>query len=92
MPTLLTAFSQHCYRSNPLNSPILFLMSATTFDSASSDPWLEVVRQKVASIRFGSVQVTVHDGRVTQVESLEKTRFSTTSDDPGDAARKPRRS
>jgi len=38
--------------------------------------WLEVVRQKVAKLRFGSVQITVHDGRVTQVESVEKTRFS----------------
>lgn len=38
--------------------------------------WLEVVRQKVAKLRFGSVQVTVHDGRVTQVESIEKTRFA----------------
>jgi hypothetical protein len=37
--------------------------------------WLEVVRQKVARLRFGSVQITVHEGRVTQVESVEKTRF-----------------
>ena len=28
-----------------------------------------------ANLRFGSVQITVHDGRVTQVESIEKTRF-----------------
>lgn len=56
-----------------------------------TEPWIEVVRQKVAAIRFGSVQITVHDGRVTQVESLEKTRFS--ADDVSDAAaaRKPRR-
>lgn len=37
--------------------------------------WLEVVRKNVAALRFGSVQITVHDGRVTQVESIEKTRF-----------------
>lgn len=37
--------------------------------------WLEIVRKNVASLRFGSVQITVHDGRVTQVESIEKTRF-----------------
>jgi len=46
-------------------------------DNASDDlEWLEVVRQKVAKLRFGSVQVTVHEGRVTQVESVEKTRFA----------------
>lgn len=37
--------------------------------------WLEIVRTNVANLRFGSVQITVHDGRVTQVESIEKTRF-----------------
>jgi hypothetical protein len=66
-------------------------MSATTIDSLSPEPWLEVVRQKVASIRFGSVQITVHEGRVTQVESLEKTLFATGGDEPSDASRKPRR-
>lgn len=58
----------------------------------STEPWVEIVRQKVALIRFGSVQITVHDGRVTQVESLEKTRFTAGDDlhDPA-ATRKPRR-
>lgn len=41
----------------------------------SKTDWLEVVRLNVANLRFGSVQITVHDGRVTQVESIEKTRF-----------------
>jgi len=37
--------------------------------------WVDVVRENVENLRFGSVQITVHDGRVTQVESIEKTRF-----------------
>lgn len=41
----------------------------------TSDHWLEVVSRKVGDLRFGSVQITVHDGKVTQVESIEKTRF-----------------
>lgn len=46
--------------------------------SASEDQkteWLEIVRKNVSALRFGSVQITVHDGRVTQIESIEKTRF-----------------
>jgi hypothetical protein len=43
--------------------------------SESSEPWIEIVRQKLASMRFGSIQLVVHEGRVTQVESLEKTRI-----------------
>lgn len=47
---------------------------STATDSGKID-WLEVVRNKVANLKFGSVQITVHEGRVTQVESIEKTRF-----------------
>jgi hypothetical protein len=52
----------------------------STPDGSKAD-WLEVVRQNVANLRFGSVQITVHDGRVTQVESIEKTRFVASRDE-----------
>jgi hypothetical protein len=38
-------------------------------------PWLQVVERKVSGLRFGSVQIVVHEGRVTQIESTEKFRF-----------------
>jgi hypothetical protein len=38
--------------------------------------WIEIVQERVARLRFGTVQVVVHDGRVMQVESVERTRFS----------------
>jgi hypothetical protein len=37
--------------------------------------WLELVRRQVSSLKFGTVQITVHDGRVTQVERVEKVRL-----------------
>ncbi|MFI5337413.1 MAG: YezD family protein [Opitutales bacterium] len=37
--------------------------------------WLRLVRQNVESLRFGVVQLVVHDGRVTQIERTEKTRL-----------------
>lgn len=40
-----------------------------------SERWLEVVKSKAGAIRFGSIVVTVHEGRVTQVEAIEKTRI-----------------
>jgi len=40
-----------------------------------ADAWIDIVRQKVGAMRFGSVQIIVHEGRVTQVESTEKTRL-----------------
>jgi len=52
----------------------------TTSNESESIDWLEVVRDKVDKLRFGSVVVTVHDGSVTQIESIEKTRFTPTRD------------
>jgi hypothetical protein len=43
--------------------------------SASLPAWLELVREQVDSLKFGTVQITVHDSRVTQVERLEKLRL-----------------
>jgi hypothetical protein len=37
--------------------------------------WIALVREKVAGLRFGVVQLVVHDGRVTQIERTEKTRL-----------------
>jgi hypothetical protein len=42
---------------------------------SSDHEWMSVVVEKIQNLRFGSVQITVHDGRVTLVESVEKTRF-----------------
>lgn len=42
---------------------------------SDTDAWLSIVKQKVAAMRFGTVQIVIHEGRVTQVESTEKTRL-----------------
>lgn len=40
------------------------------------DEWLEIVREKVQTLRYGVVQIVVHDSRVTQIERTEKTRVA----------------
>ena len=37
--------------------------------------WLNAVRGHVAGLRYGLVQVTVHGGKVVQVERTERFRF-----------------
>lgn len=37
--------------------------------------WLKLVRERVSGLRFGTVQIVVHEGRVTQVDSTERTRL-----------------
>ena len=55
-------------------------------DIVPTTDWLEVVRKKVEELRFGSVQIIVHEGRVTQVDSLEKTRFPASRDENGSSS------
>ena len=38
--------------------------------------WLSVVKEKVQSLRFGEVAITVHENRVTQIAQREKLRLS----------------
>ena len=47
----------------------------------SSADWLELVRENVQSLRFGVVQIVVHDSRVTQIERTEKTRLQSAKDE-----------
>lgn len=39
-------------------------------------PWLELVAEQVSKLRFGIVQITVHDARVVQIERTEKVRLN----------------
>jgi hypothetical protein len=49
-------------------------------ESKINRDWLEVVQKQVSSLRFGVVQITVHDSRVVQVETTERLRFDKTTD------------
>ena len=46
--------------------------------TAPSD-WFESIRQQVASLRFGVIQIVVHDGRVVQIDRTEKIRVEAKS-------------
>jgi hypothetical protein len=41
--------------------------------------WLAVVEKQVSELRFGVVQITVHDARVVQIERTEKIRLAPNS-------------
>ena len=44
--------------------------------------WLELVREQVAFLRFGTVLITVHESRVVQVEKNEKVRLDQAPSSP----------
>jgi hypothetical protein len=49
-------------------------------ESSADQPlnWLEVVRQQVGTLRYGMVQIIVHDSQVTQIEKTERVRLGKT--------------
>ena len=54
-------------------------MSATIIKSGTANSekqaWLEVVQQHVGSLRYGVVQIVIHDSQVTQIEKTERVRL-----------------
>lgn len=58
---------------------------AIPVDIRSEPEWLALVRAHVRDLRYGVVQLVVHDGRVTQIERTEKVRL------PSDRAEKQHR-
>lgn len=55
-------------------------MSSITVDitenqNPPSESWQRQVLEAVRGIRYGSVEIVVHDGRIVQIERREKVRF-----------------
>ena len=46
----------------------------STIDTAE-EPALTALHESVRRLRFGSIAVTVHDGRIVQLDITEKRRF-----------------
>jgi len=61
--------------------------TAPLFERPDTEPeWLALVRLKVRDLRYGVVQLVIHDGRVTQIERTEKTRLPSSSDNLTDTS------
>ncbi len=51
---------------------------AASAEARATEPlpeWLKVFRSQVESLKYGTVQVTVHDSKVLQIERLERMRL-----------------
>ena len=67
------------YNAHSVNNKIAMNMSADLSDSPepeNSEAWLDTVHQQVKSLRFGIVQIVIHDGRAVQIEKTEKIRLN----------------
>jgi len=53
-------------------------------DTDASKAVLEQIAALIAGLRYGTIEIVVHDGRVVQIQRKEKFRFT---DGAGDSAR-----
>ena len=51
------------------------VITKTVGNGDNRQNWLEVVRQQVGSLRYGVVQIVIHDSQVTQIEKTERVRL-----------------
>ncbi|MBW5447306.1 DUF2292 domain-containing protein [Cohnella sp. CFH 77786] len=40
-----------------------------------NEEWLERIKDAVAGLSYGTVQIVVHDGRIVQIERTERFRY-----------------
>ena len=53
-------------------------MDAVINKNEISRDWIEIVLSQVQSLKYGVVQITVHESRVVQIEKTEKVRLDKT--------------
>jgi hypothetical protein len=46
----------------------------------SEPEWVPLVRAQVEKLRYGVIQLVVHEGRVTQIDRTEKVRLPSKND------------
>jgi hypothetical protein len=44
-------------------------------ENREPETWVNVVRNQLRTLKFGVVQIVVHDGQVVQIERTEKLRL-----------------
>jgi hypothetical protein len=49
--------------------------SGSTENAQADNKWIPLVEEKVRALRFGIVQITIHNGKVVQIDSTERTRM-----------------
>ena len=50
------------------------LRKKSQHEPAESEIWADI-RKKASDLKYGSVTITLHDGRIVQVETSSKTRY-----------------
>lgn len=61
-------------------------MMSRAFETA--DEWLKRIKEQVTGVQYGSVQITIHNGQIVQIDRTERSRYDAAKAPA--AVRKPR--
>jgi hypothetical protein len=67
--------SQMCQRIGLIEedaSPLELLEEQAVLEEPQ---WLQVLRAQLDGLRFGTIQITVHEGRIVQIDRTQRTRL-----------------
>jgi len=67
-----------------IKSILAYVMQTSLHKPVEPANWLELVSEQVGKLRFGVVQIVVHDSRVVQIERTEKVRLAHHAAEPAD--------
>ncbi|MCC6301259.1 MAG: YezD family protein [Gammaproteobacteria bacterium] len=56
-------------------------MKSLNQNGGDADEIIAVLRETLGSVRFGSIEIVIHDGRVVQIDRKEKLRFQPVSEE-----------
>lgn len=51
-------------------------------DASTVPSWVTLVGERLAGLRYGVLQITVHDGRITQIDRTERLRLASAIEPP----------
>jgi len=67
-----------------ISSILAHVMHDSSHQPDEPAQWLDLVAEQVGKLRFGVVQIVVHDSRVVQIERTEKVRLAPHAVEPVD--------
>jgi hypothetical protein len=44
-------------------------------DIESNELWIERIKNNIQGLKFGTVQITIHEGKIVQIDRTERSRF-----------------
>lgn len=56
----------------------------------SNELWIERIKNNIEGLKFGTVQITIHEGKIVQIDRTERSRFDSSEHNTAKLKTKPK--